>query len=75
MPALTTPTLSGRHVTLEPLRLDLVAEIAAAGSGDRSTFGHTQVPDGIEETTAYVSGLIADHAAGRVAPFVQRRVS
>ena len=52
-----------------------MAQIAAAASGDRSTFGHTQVPDGIEEATAYVSGLLADHAAGRVAPFVQRRVS
>ena len=37
VPVLDTPTLSGRHVMLEPLRLDLAAEIAAAASGDRST--------------------------------------
>lgn len=72
---LDTPTLTGRHVTLEPLRLDLAAEIADAASGDRSSFGHTQVPDGIDESTAYVEWLLADRAAGRVAPFVQRRTA
>jgi len=72
---LDTPTLSGRHVILEPLRLDLATEIAAAASGDRSSFGHTQVPDGVHESMAYVEGLVADHAAGRVAPFVQRRAT
>ena len=38
--------LSGRFVILEPMSADHVDEIAAAGRGDRSSFGFTQVPDG-----------------------------
>jgi RimJ/RimL family protein N-acetyltransferase len=75
VPVLDTPTLSGRHVTLEPMRIDLAAEIAAAASGDRSSFGHTQVPDGPAAALAYVEWLLDDQAAGRVAPLVQRRTS
>jgi RimJ/RimL family protein N-acetyltransferase len=61
-------------VTLEPLRAEHTEAIALAGQGDRSTFGYTQVPDGIDEATAYVQWLLADTAAGRAAPFVQRRL-
>ncbi|MGB0111734.1 MAG: GNAT family protein [Ilumatobacteraceae bacterium] len=75
MPTLTVPMLTGRHVVLDPTRSEFVDEIAAAASGERVTFGYTQVPDGVTETAAYVSGLLADAAAGRVAPFVQRRAS
>lgn len=70
---LTVGTLTGRHVTLEPMRLDHVEAIARAGQGDRSTFGYTQVPDGLDEATAYVQWLLDDAAAARAAPFVQRR--
>ena len=43
-------------------------------SGDRSTFGYTQVPDGRVETAAYVEWLLDDAAHARAAPFVQRRL-
>ncbi len=66
--------LSGRFVLLEPMRADHVDEIAAAGSGDRSTFGYTQVPEGHDEATDYVHWLLGDATHGRAAPFVQRRV-
>lgn len=67
--------LSGRFVVLEPIGADHIDEIAVAGSGDRSSFGFTQVPDGQEEAAGYVQWLLDDAADGRVAPFVQRRVA
>jgi N-acetyltransferase len=67
--------LIGSSVRLEPLQTDHVAAIAAAGSGDRSTFGYTVVPDGPVAAATYVRGLLDDAAAGRAAPFVQRRAS
>jgi RimJ/RimL family protein N-acetyltransferase len=72
---LATVALSGRFVLLEPLRADHIDEIAAAGSGDRSSFGFTQVPDGRDEAADYVRWLLDDAAHGRAAPFVQRRVA
>lgn len=72
---LATVALSGRFVLLEALRADHIDEIAAAGSGDRSSFGFTQVPDGRAEAADYVRWLLDDAAHGRAAPFVQRRVA
>jgi N-acetyltransferase len=73
--ALDIHTLGGRHVSLEPMRLDHVEDIAAAGAGDRSTFGFTQVPDGADEADRYVRWLLDDADHGRAGPFVQRRLS
>lgn len=67
-------TLTGRSVQLEPLGHEHVDELVAAASVDRSTFGHTWVPDGREAMTGYVDQLLADHAASRVLPFAQRRL-
>jgi RimJ/RimL family protein N-acetyltransferase len=70
---LSVVALSGRFVCLEPLRADHVDEITSAGSGDRTSFGYTQVPDGSDEAADYVRWLLDDAAHGRAAPFVQRR--
>ncbi len=70
---LSVVALSGRYVLLEPLRSDHVDEITAAASGDRTSFGYTQVPDGSDEAAEYVTWLLDDAAHGRAAPFVQRR--
>ncbi len=75
MNRLAVTSLSGRHVSLEPLAPDHVDAIAAAGSGDRATFGYTEVPDGRKDAADYVAWLLDDAAHGRAAPFVQRRVS
>ena len=75
MPALPIPELTGRHVVLEPMRLDHVEAIAAAGAGDRATFAYTQVPDGAAETHDYVTWLLDDAEHGRAGPYVQRRVA
>lgn len=74
MNRLTATALTGRHVSLEPMRVEHVDEIAAAAQGDRSSFGYTQVPDGRGEAAAYVAWLLDDAANTRAAPFVQRRL-
>ncbi len=74
MTELSVVALPGRFVLLEPLRVDHVDEITAAASGDRASFGYTQVPDGHDEAAEYVRWLVDDAAHGRAAPFVQRRV-
>ena len=70
-----TPTLTGRHVVLEPLALDAVDELVTAAGEDRSTFGWTNVPDGHAATQRYVEHLLAERDAGTAVPFVQRRRS
>jgi RimJ/RimL family protein N-acetyltransferase len=72
---LSTTTLTGRHVVLEPLSVEHIDEIAAAGAGDRSTFAFTQVPDGPTESADYVAWLVDDAARAQAGPFVQRRIS
>jgi RimJ/RimL family protein N-acetyltransferase len=59
---------------LEPLGTRHLDEIVEAGSGDRSCYGYTQVPDGHDEAFGYISYLLDDAANGQAAPFVQRRV-
>lgn len=75
MPTLIAPVMSGRFVALEPLRPEHATEIAAAAAGDRSSYGYTQVPDGVDQSHDYITWLLDDAANARVAPFVQRRVS
>jgi N-acetyltransferase len=75
MSRLEVPTLTGRHLSLEPLAAQHVDALAAAGSGDRSSFGYTQVPDGRDEAAEYVAWLVDDAAHDRAAPFVQRRAA
>jgi RimJ/RimL family protein N-acetyltransferase len=74
MSRLATSTLTGHHVSLEPLSTVHVDAIAVAGVGDRSTFDYTRVPEGHDEAAEYVSWLLDDAARDRAAPFVQRRV-
>lgn len=66
------PTLRGRHVQLEPLSLDHVDALAAAGGADRDSFGYTPVPHDAESARRYVELALADHAVGRVVPFAVR---
>ena len=62
-------------MALEPLTIVHIPYLVAAASQDRSTFGFTVVPDGIEEMTGYVQTLLSSHQAGTDIPFVQRRVN
>ncbi len=75
MTTLRVPALRGRFVELEPLRKEHIESIAEAGAGDRSSFGYTQVPDGVDEAADYVEWLLDDAEHARAAPFVQRRLA
>jgi RimJ/RimL family protein N-acetyltransferase len=72
---LLVPTLIGKSMALEPLTIEHVPYLVAAASQDRSTFGFTVVPDGIEEMAGYVQTLLSGHQVGQDIPFVQRRVN
>jgi RimJ/RimL family protein N-acetyltransferase len=74
MGKLRVGTLTGQHVVLERLRVDHRDEIVKAGTGDRATFGLTQVPSNRDEAARYISLLLDDAENGRAAPFVQRQV-
>ena len=62
---LLVPTLIGKSMALEPLTIEHVPDLVVAASQDRSTFGFTVVPDGIEEMTGYVQTLLSSHRAGQ----------
>jgi RimJ/RimL family protein N-acetyltransferase len=72
---LPSPTLTGRHVQLEQLRLEHVDDLVAAANEDRATYAWTAVPPTVEEMTAYVTGMLADQERGQVVPFAQRRLA
>jgi N-acetyltransferase len=61
--------LAGCRVRLEPLALDHAPALAAAASGDRSTFALTRVPDGIEEARAYIEDALDEAERGWSRPF------
>ncbi len=63
--------LTGRHVRLEPLRIDHVGDLIEASGVNRSTYEYTPVPDGETATTDYVLALLRDWEAGAVVPFAQ----
>jgi len=67
---LLVPTLIGKSMALEPLTIEHVPALVSAASQDRSTFGFTVVPDGIEEMTNYVQNLMSSRQAGQDLPFV-----
>ncbi len=75
MNANEVPTLRGEYVQLEPLSLDHVLQLVLAANEDRSTFAWTPVPETVPNMRNYVNGLLSDAEAGKVIPFVQRRLS
>src|SRR5665213_3404444 len=73
MSPLADVSLEGRHATLTPLSLADVAGLVTASSGDRSTFGWSNVPDNIPEWEKVVANLLSDRDAGTAVPFATRR--
>jgi N-acetyltransferase len=61
--------LAGRRVRLEPLTLDHAPALAAAAAGDRSTFGLTRVPEGVDQARAYVEDALDEAERGSSRPF------
>lgn len=71
---LPTVTLTGDHVRLEPLSHEHADGLAAAAAGDRTSFGLTWVPDGIDSAHTYITGLLDQRDRAEVLPFAQRRL-
>jgi RimJ/RimL family protein N-acetyltransferase len=67
-------TLTGRHVQLEPLRVEHVDGLVDAAIVDRDTYDYTDVPGERGAMGHYVQRLLDDQANGRVLPFAQRRL-
>ena len=67
----TTPTLIGRHVRLEPLRMDHADALrAAAADGALWTLRYTSVPGPeADETERYIETALAARDAGQALPF------
>src|SRR4051794_13747752 len=76
MPALTAPTrLGGRHVSLEPLRLEHADALrVAAADGELWTCWYTNVPapDAVE---GFIEAALSQQAAGSMLPFAVRDAS
>jgi N-acetyltransferase len=67
--------LRGKHVQLEPLRLDHVADLqAAAADGELWTLWYTSVPSP-DATLAYVQTALAMRDAANAMPFVVRAIA
>ena len=56
---------------LDPLTEQHVDALLLASSEDRSAYGFTTVPNGLDEVRTYVQQAVADRAAGEGVPFVQ----
>lgn len=75
MSRLANVTLKGRFATLTPLSLDDVPGLVGAASGDRSTFGWSNVPDNNPAWRVVVDKLLVDRDTGTAVPFTTRRSS
>lgn len=72
---LEIPTLAGDHVLLRPLTADDGPALLAAANRSRSTYALTQVPATDDEVGQYLGYALAEHAAGRMAPFAVTRAT
>lgn len=76
MPPLDVVTLEGELVRLEPLTLDHTAEMVAAASTDRSTFGLTTVPEAnVQSVERYVTTAQEQYERGEGLAFATIRRS
>jgi N-acetyltransferase len=71
---LTTPTLSGRFVRLEPLSQDHVSGLVEAAAEDRANFQYSSVPNGEADFIVYVRQNLELAETGRQLTFAVRRL-
>jgi RimJ/RimL family protein N-acetyltransferase len=69
---LTTPTLIGRHVRLEPLETEHAPALLAAADESRATYAFTIVPGDLAAMNTWVATALAERDAGQCLPFVVR---
>lgn len=72
MPPLQSVSLFGRHVSLEPLRMEHAEELLAAASPARGTYGFTLVPADLVGMKTYIAGALAEYERGNALPFAVR---
>ena len=69
------PTLTGRHIRLEPLERRHIPGLAAASAGDPELYRWSPVPQGETRVTAYVDTALAWRKAGSALAFAHVRLS
>jgi RimJ/RimL family protein N-acetyltransferase len=69
---LSSPTLRGRFVQLEPLAGRHIPGLIAAAGEDRTSYHFSEVPDGLEQVTRYVEENVDLALSGRQIPFAVR---
>jgi RimJ/RimL family protein N-acetyltransferase len=75
MRLLESPTLSGRHVRLEPLASEHVDALFAASDESRATYDMTFVPASRDGMMDYVARALDEKVRGESIPFVVRDAS
>ena len=68
------PTLSGRHVRLEPLAHHHADGLVSASAADAALYHWSPVPQGKTEATRYIETALAWRDAGSAVPFAILRV-
>ncbi len=63
------PTLTGRHVRLEPLSINHLDGLVAAAAADPELYRWTMVPQGRDATTRYIEAQLAARDAATAVPF------
>lgn len=66
---MSTLTLTGRHVRLEPLERRHIPDLLAASTADPSPYGWSFVPQTLDSMTAYVETALQWQRAGTAIPF------
>ncbi|MDE3106888.1 MAG: GNAT family N-acetyltransferase [Acidobacteriota bacterium] len=70
-PTIANPlVLAGEGVRLRPVTLADVASVVAASSGDRTSYGFTNVPHDERSARRYVENLVAERLSGTSYSFV-----
>jgi N-acetyltransferase len=69
---LTPFVLESARVRLEPLVPGHAGPLAEAAAADRSSYGFTWVPDGMDDARRYVAAALDHQATGRALPFAVR---
>ncbi len=69
------PTLSGKHIRLEPLSLSHVDALVAASAGDSALYQWSAVPIGHDAVLRYIQTALTWREAGTSVPFATVRLA
>ncbi len=72
---LEVPVLVGNLVRVEPLSMQHANDLTSSAEGDRSSYGFTWVPRGLEEIGQYIGAQLGRAEQGELIPFAQIRLA